>query len=127
MCGVARNMTAITEKGDLYPCHRYVGEEKYKIGTLQDGIDESRVRRYYGEILEGYDNHCAGCWARGVCGGQCPWYLSRPDGKVGLPDKASCDSIRTGMERALWMYTKAIQAAPGENVLTTEGVKDGTV
>ncbi|MCC6409374.1 MAG: radical SAM protein [Planctomycetes bacterium] len=103
MCGTGRNTTAVTEHGDLYPCHRYAGEESYRIGTLSTGIDRERLGRYFAEIFDGYDRHCSACWARAICGGQCPWYLSRPDGHVGTPDDASCDEIRRGTERLLWL------------------------
>jgi radical SAM protein with 4Fe4S-binding SPASM domain len=105
-CGVGRNMTAITEKGDIYPCHRYVGEEAWKIGHISGGVDRTKLEGYYRQIFDGYDRHCSSCWARHICGGQCPWYLSRADGVVGTPDEPSCDSIRAGAERTLWLYNQ---------------------
>ncbi|MEQ1891138.1 MAG: radical SAM protein [Planctomycetota bacterium] len=105
-CGVGRNMTAITEKGDIYPCHRYVGEEAWKIGHLTTGVDREKLGQYYRQIFSGYDAHCSSCWARNICGGQCPWYLSRADGVVGTPDEPSCDAIREGAERTLWLYNQ---------------------
>jgi uncharacterized protein len=113
-------MTAVTEKGDIYPCHRYAGEEEYRIGTLKEGIDMEKLQRYYEQILSGFDEHCAGCWARHLCGGQCPWYLSRPTGFVGHPDKASCDRIREGAEISLWAYA-AILEKRGIEVFNDKG------
>jgi uncharacterized protein len=103
-CGVVRNMQAVTADGTIYPCHRYAGEQGYALGTLERGLDPERVEGYYREILDGFDRHCSRCWARFTCGGQCPWYLSRPDGHVGLPDAASCDAIRASTEKQLWLF-----------------------
>lgn len=105
-CGVGRNMTAIAADGKLYPCHRYAGETKYELGTLEQGIDVERLRSYYREILKGYQQHCSHCWARFACGGQCAWYLSRPDGHVGSPDEDSCNRIRSGLEKRLWLFNE---------------------
>jgi uncharacterized protein len=100
-CGVARNTQAITEDGSIYPCHRYAGDKQWVIGNLKTGLDPARTENYYREILSNYDKHCSHCVARFTCGGQCPWYLSLPDGSVGLPDEPSCDSIRLGMEKQI--------------------------
>lgn len=105
-CGVGRNMTAHTQDGSLYPCHRYAGEDSFKIGTIESGVDEVRLREYYRGILDVYDQHCSRCWARYICGGQCAWYISKPDGTVGYPDKEGCDALRDSFERQLWLYQK---------------------
>jgi uncharacterized protein len=104
-CGVGRNMLAYTADGRFYPCHRYAGEAAYELGSLDRGLDEQRLRQYYDDVLDVFDHHCANCWARVLCGGQCAHYNSRPDGRVGPPDVESCDSIRLGMERSLWLLS----------------------
>jgi len=123
-CGVGRNMTAVTEHGDIYPCHRYAGESAYQIGTLKDGINKERLSGYYKEILDVYESHCSGCWARYLCGGQCPWYISRADGVVGTPDKESCDQIRSGSERMLWLYSHMIERESAKNQAAIQGESD---
>ena len=109
-CGVGRNVLAQTADGTYYPCHRYAGEEAYALGNLETGLDRERLGRFYHEVLAGYDNHCSHCWARVICGGQCAHYISRPDGAVGTPDEQSCDDIRTGMEKLLWLRGLAQRA-----------------
>jgi uncharacterized protein len=102
-CGVGRNVLAQTADGTYYPCHRYAGEEAYELGNLETGLDRGRLERFYRELLDGYDGHCSKCWARVLCGGQCAHYVSRPDGTIGEPDEQSCNDIRTGMEKLLWL------------------------
>jgi len=97
-------MTAVTEHGDIYPCHRYVGQKSFIIGRIDGGVDQSRLRAYFRDVFRVYDRHCASCWARIICGGQCPWYLSKPDGEIVDPDSESCDNIRKGAEKMLWLY-----------------------
>ena len=107
MCGVGRNMTAATASGKLYPCHRYAGDQAFEIGDVHDGVDDTKLEAYYSALLRGYDSHCSGCWARFICGGQCPWYVSRDDGSIVHPDEAGCDGIRTGAEGSLALYLEA--------------------
>lgn len=101
MCGAGRNMMAVDEEGKMYPCHRFAGEERFVLGSVQEGINPSAARRFYASLLSGYDEHCSSCWARGLCGGQCPWYLSDSAGDIHFPDEESCDGIRRALERAL--------------------------
>jgi radical SAM protein with 4Fe4S-binding SPASM domain len=88
-CGVCRNMKAVTPEGDAYPCHRYVGMDEFKLGNVlgAERPDRENERRYYEKIYKVFDSACAPCWLRHLCGGQCPWYLSRADGTLVDPDK----------------------------------------
>ena len=37
-CGSGTEYMAVTPWGDLYPCHQFVGEEKYKLGDIWGGV-----------------------------------------------------------------------------------------
>lgn len=119
-CGVGRNMLAYAGNGKLYPCHRYAGEDAFEVGTVAEGLDRERLQRFYREVLEAYDDSCAHCWARNICGGQCPWYISRASGAVGTPDDASCNSLRRGFERQLWLYSELVHRGIVESVTKPE-------
>jgi uncharacterized protein len=113
ICGVGRNMLAITPKGDYFPCHRYVGMPAWQIGSRRDGgVDQNRLQTYYKRIYDSFQEHCTKCWMRFRCGGQCPWYLSTPDGEVVHPDEASCRGIRTFEERLVWLYATLLDRHP---------------
>lgn len=113
LCGVCRNMKAVTPGGDLYPCHRYVGMPAFKFGNVHTGgMDRERVRGYYADLHRNYGEHCTKCWARYLCGGQCPWYLSTADGRVVPPDEESCNGIRRNMETSLGLYATLLERFP---------------
>lgn len=101
-CGVGRNMLAFGEDGSLYPCHRYAGEEAYKLGTVESGLDVPKMREYYSSIIDQKLEHCGSCWARYTCGGQCAWSLSDEEGDLHLPEEENCRSIRRGHELMLY-------------------------
>ncbi|MCP3918447.1 MAG: radical SAM protein [bacterium] len=113
LCGVCRNMKAVTPGGDIYPCHRYVGMEAFKMGNVHGGgLEEEEVERYYDRIYEVYSDICAPCWLRHLCGGQCPWYLSDEAGELSTPDVKTCASMRAGHERRLGLYALLLSRFP---------------
>ena len=45
-CGSGTEYMAVTPWGDLYPCHQFVGDEKFKLGNIWDGVtNHSRAGR----------------------------------------------------------------------------------
>ncbi len=102
-CGVGRGCTTVGIDGRLYPCHRYVGLDNHVLGTVQDGIDEQRyaeyIRRYFGT-----KERCQNCWLVNLCGGYCPWQVSKDDGRFSNPVDYWCDNLRTWQETGIWFY-----------------------
>jgi len=44
-CGSGTEYVAVTPWGDLYPCHQFVGEEKYKLGNIWNVITNDAIRQ----------------------------------------------------------------------------------
>ena len=42
-CGSGTEYMAVTPWGDLYPCHQFVGDEKFKLGNIWDGVTNTAV------------------------------------------------------------------------------------
>lgn len=42
-CGSGTEYLAVTPWGDLYPCHQFVGEEAFRMGTVFDGIQKPEI------------------------------------------------------------------------------------
>lgn len=102
-CGVGRGCTTVGMDGRLYPCHRYVGMDKYVLGHVSTGIDQAAFADY----LRGYfstKHVCETCWAINLCGGYCPWYVSGNDGAFAEPEAWWCEEIRQWYEMGIWMY-----------------------
>ena len=43
-CGCGNEYVAVTPQGDIYPCHQFVGEEKFKMGNLNDGTFDQDMK-----------------------------------------------------------------------------------
>ncbi|NUP89919.1 MAG: radical SAM protein [Candidatus Sumerlaeia bacterium] len=97
-CGVCRGVTTVDVDGRLYPCHRYVGMRAYAIGDAWAGVSDESHRHY----LKGYLSSlrkCDACHIRRVCGGPCPWYVSRDDGTFVPPDTGHCRRVERWYRR----------------------------
>ena len=52
-CGVGRNTNIVDADGNIFPCHRYPGLDKYIIGNIYTGINRDKVSQYYDDIMSG--------------------------------------------------------------------------
>lgn len=112
ICGVCRNTTIVDNRGFLYPCHRYAGMEKYRVGDIFHGNDKKLVHEFYRNIAERVVRDCSKCWIRDYCAGGCPWYLSDKNGVIHKPSEGSCNRRRRMMERSLWMRKELLANRP---------------
>ena len=107
-CGAGCEYVAITPDGDIYPCHQFVGNEDYKLGSVKDGtFDNSLSSRFAG--LNVYTREeCAHCWARFYCSGGCSASNLLVGGDIKHPHKVGCELERKRLECAIAL--KAIDA-----------------
>jgi len=112
ICGVCRNTAIVDNKGFLYPCHRYTGMNKYRIGDIFHGTDKTLVYDYYRKISGRAIKDCPKCWIRDYCAGGCPWYLSDKNGVIHKPSQENCDRRRRMMERSLWIRKELLASRP---------------
>ena len=70
-CGSGTEYLAVTPWGDFYPCHQFVGDERYLLGSVDQGIvrtdicDEFKLCNVYAKPK------CRDCFARFYCSGGC--------------------------------------------------------
>ena len=102
-CGVCRGCTTVGVDGKLYPCHRYVGMEKYVVGDVWTGVDEQKHADYLREYFK-TKKKCETCWAIHYCGGMCPWFVSHEDGTSRPPKEWRCEGIRRSLQRSAWLH-----------------------
>ena len=43
-CGSGTEYMAVTPWGDLYPCHQFVGDEKFRLGDIWHGVTNTAVQ-----------------------------------------------------------------------------------
>lgn len=68
-CRTGLDSVALFADGSYCPCHHFMGDARYRAGTVATGPDLAALRalpRPVGGIAE-----CRSCWARHLCGGTC--------------------------------------------------------
>lgn len=70
-CGSGTEYLAVTPWGDLYPCHQFVGEEKFKMGDVFHGIQKPEIRSEFAACNVYTKEKCQECFARFYCSGGC--------------------------------------------------------
>ena len=63
-CGSGTEYMAVTPWGDLYPCHQFVGEEKFKLGDIWNGVTNKEVQCEFGNCNVYARPDCRDCWAK---------------------------------------------------------------
>ena len=57
-CGSGTEYLAVTPWGDFYPCHQFVGQEKFLLGNVEDGGCAANSYNFHGNINDAYDLGC---------------------------------------------------------------------
>ena len=70
-CGSGTEYLAVTPWGDLYPCHQFVGEEKFKMGDVFQGVQAPEIREEFSHCNVYTKKKCQDCFARFYCSGGC--------------------------------------------------------
>lgn len=70
-CGSGTEYLAVTPWGDLYPCHQFVGEEKFLMGNVFDGITRTDIQEEFKCCNVYAKKECKDCFARFYCSGGC--------------------------------------------------------
>ena len=100
-CGSGTEYMAVTPWGDLYPCHQFVGEDKYKLGNIWDGVTNTEAQSEFACCNVYSREECRDCWARLYCSGGCAANAYHATGSVKGVYKYGCELFRKRMECAI--------------------------
>ena len=110
-CGSGTEYMAVTPWGDLYPCHQFVGEERFKLGDIWTGVTNTEIQNEFASCNVYAHPECRDCWARLYCSGGCAANAYHATGKViGIYQKG-CTLFKKRMECAIMV---AVARALGE-------------
>jgi len=100
-CGSGTEYMAVTPWGDLYPCHQFVGEEKFCLGNIWDGVKNTAVQTEFADCNVYARPDCADCWAKLYCSGGCAANAYHSTSSVRGVYKYGCELFRRRMECAI--------------------------
>ena len=102
-CGSGTEYMAVTPWGDLYPCHQFVGEEKFKLGDVWNGVTNTKIQDEFASCNVYSRPECKDCWARLYCSGGCAANAYHSTGSVKGVYKDGCELFRKRMECAIML------------------------
>lgn len=100
-CGSGTEYMAVTPWGDLYPCHQFVGDEKFKLGNIFTGVDNTEIQNEFLECNVYARKECKDCWAKLYCSGGCAANAYHATGSVKGVYEYGCKLFCKRMECAI--------------------------
>ena len=100
-CGAGSEYMAVTPQGDLYPCHQFVGDEKFKIGDVFKGIENTEIRKEFKKANVYNKSECRDCWARFYCSGGCHANAYNHHKDIMKPYEIGCEMEKKRIECAI--------------------------
>lgn len=107
-CGAGHEYFAVAPNGDLYPCHQFVGREKYLLGTIFEGVKNRELPQYFRQAHVLNKPECSKCWARFYCSGGCHANAELFNGNIKQPYEIGCKLQRKRIECAIMIQAKLL-------------------
>ena len=104
-CGSAATYLSVDVDGVFASCHRTVGQEAFRMGSVDEGFDAEGRRRFLSTRIVERQEPCRSCWARYLCGGGC-------HAEVAEVGRAGCDYIRGWLDYGLRAYRDVAARRP---------------
>lgn len=102
-CGSGTEYLAVTPEGDIYPCHQFVGIDRFKMGNVNEGIDINPSIYEMFAVQNIYSKpECKKCWAKFFCSGGCAANAWQFNNCLDKPYDVGCELERKRVECALW-------------------------
>ncbi|MBR5947376.1 MAG: thioether cross-link-forming SCIFF peptide maturase [Clostridia bacterium] len=102
-CGSGTEYMAVTPWGDLYPCHQFVGDESYRLGSVFEGVTNTKVRDEFASCNVYAREDCHDCWAKLYCSGGCAANAYHATGSIRGVYKPGCELFKKRMECAIML------------------------
>lgn len=102
-CGSGTEYLAVTPWGELFPCHQFVGDEKYSMGNVWDGVTNIALRDEF-KTCNAYSRpECRDCWAKLYCSGGCAANAYHATGSIGGVYEYGCKLFKKRIECAIML------------------------
>ncbi|MBQ4070965.1 MAG: thioether cross-link-forming SCIFF peptide maturase [Clostridia bacterium] len=102
-CGSGTEYMAVTPWGELFPCHQFVGDPRYSLGNVFDGIKNTEVQDEFRTCNSYSRPECRDCWANLYCSGGCAANAYHATGSIGGVYEYGCKLFKKRIECAVMM------------------------
>ncbi len=114
-CGSGTEYLAVTPWGDLYPCHQFVGEEKFLMGNVFDGLKAKELQEEFKGCNVYAKEKCRKCFAKFYCSGGCAANAYKFHGSINDAYDIGCELQRKRVECAIMIKAALAEEEEKEN------------
>lgn len=100
-CGSGTEYLAVTPWGDFYPCHQFVGEEKFLLGNVDTGIVNTDIVETFKGCNVYAKDKCKNCFSKFYCSGGCAANSYNFNGSINDVYEIGCELQRKRVECAI--------------------------
>lgn len=100
-CGAGVEYFAVSPKGEIYPCHQFVGEKDFIMGDIYNGINNITMREKFKNNNILTKEKCKDCWAKLFCSGGCHANAFYSNGDIAIPNELACIMQKKRIECAI--------------------------
>ncbi|WP_196605285.1 thioether cross-link-forming SCIFF peptide maturase [Pectinatus haikarae] len=100
-CGAGHEYYAVAANGDMYPCHQFVGREKYLLGNVFEGVTSTQIPQHFRNCHVLNKDKCRDCWARYFCSGGCHANADLFNNDIYKPYELGCELQKKRLECAI--------------------------
>lgn len=109
-CGVGTEYLAVTPEGDFYPCHQFVGDDKYIMGNVYDGITNFEIQNEFKMCNVYARPKCRDCFAKLYCSGGCAANAYHTHGSITETYDLGCELHKKRVECAIMLKVAEMDA-----------------
>ncbi|MDP4087982.1 MAG: thioether cross-link-forming SCIFF peptide maturase [Bacillota bacterium] len=105
-CGAGHEYVAVTPEGDIYPCHQFVGNVDFKLGSIfEEGFRDDLAMEFKNAHIYNKEK-CRQCWARFYCSGGCQANNYNFNKDIHVPYELGCKITQKRLECAVALKCK---------------------
>lgn len=103
-CGAGDGYLAVSYDGSLFPCHRFVGDRKFRMGDVWQGLVNPELWELFRGVEVNGKEKCRECWAKYLCGGGCHRHAAEFNGSILEPYDIECELVKWRIEIAAYIF-----------------------
>ncbi|GIM28637.1 thioether cross-link-forming SCIFF peptide maturase [Clostridium polyendosporum] len=108
-CGAGHEYVAITPDGEVYPCHQFVGNKDFLLGSIYNGEINKEISNNFKAAHIYNKPICRECWARFYCSGGCQANNFNFNGDIHIPYEIGCEMQKKRIECAIALKAKMME------------------
>jgi len=105
-CGSGCEYLAISPKGEIYPCHQFVGNKDFLMGNVHHNTFNRDIQDKFAKINVTTKEKCKNCIAKYYCSGGCIANSYKFEGDLSKPYEMGCEMMRKRFELSLAIYAE---------------------